>query len=158
VFRHGDAVLPQAQIKERFGEFSYRISSGRSIELDPAWRAEAITSATVPLLGRVTCHQASIPLIQGAMQELVDRGLSHIIDPSTFRGCFNPRFISGRRDLSRHAWGVALDVNWGANPTGLASGQDPRLVETMDRWGFTSGHDWLIPDAGHFEWHHSPIE
>lgn len=154
VFRHGDAVLAQSVIKVRFGEFAYRPGDGLSFEIDPVWRGENIVTATVPLLGTITCHRAIVPLVDGAMQELVDRGLSHIVDASTFRGCFNPRYISGRRGISRHAWGVALDINWGANPTGLASAQDPRLVDTMDRWGFTSGHSWLIPDAGHFEWHH----
>lgn len=158
LFRHGDAVLAQAQIKERFGEFAYRPDSGQGFEIDPAWRQENIVTAEVPLLGTMHCHRAIIPLVTGAMQELVDRGLEHLVDPATFRGCFNPRFIASRRDLSRHAWGVALDINWGANPTGLASAQDPRLVETMDRWGFTSGHDWLISDPGHFEWHHRPVE
>lgn len=156
LFRHGDAVLAQAQIKERFGEFAYRPGSDQGFEIDPAWLAEHIVTAEVPLLGTMHCHRAIVPLVIGAMQELVDRGLGHLVDPATFRGCFNPRFIAGRRDLSRHAWGVALDINWGSNPTGLASAQDPRLVETMDRWGFTSGHDWLVPDPGHFEWHHRP--
>ena len=125
-------------------------------KIDPEWRAENIVTVEVPLLGTMHCHRAIVPLVTGAMQELADRGLEHLVDPTTFRGCFNSRFIAGRRDLSRHAWGVALDINWGANPTGLASAQDPRLVETMDRWGFTSGHEWLIPDPGHFEWHHVP--
>jgi hypothetical protein len=151
VFRHGDAVLPQSAIKSRFGEFAYRPGSGLSFVIDPEWRAANIVSARVPLLGTIVCHRALVPLVEAAMQDLVDRTLSQIVDAATFRGCFNPRFISGRRGISRHAWGVALDINWGANPTGLASAQDPRLVETMDRWGFTSGHSWLIPDAGHFE-------
>jgi hypothetical protein len=42
------------------------------------------------------------------------------------------------------------------NPTGLASAQDPRLVEVMERWGFTWGGRWLVPDPAHFEWLRSP--
>ena len=33
---------------------------------------------------------------------------------------------------------------------------DPRLVEVMERWGFTSGHQWLISDPGHFEYVQPP--
>jgi len=45
-----------------------------------------------------------------------------------------------------------VDINIGTNPGGLESAQDPRLVEVMERWGFTSGHAWLVPDPGHFEY------
>jgi hypothetical protein len=47
---------------------------------------------------------------------------------------------------------VAVDLNFGDNPTGLASVQDPRLVAIFARWGFTEGSGWLVPDAGHFEY------
>ena len=47
---------------------------------------------------------------------------------------------------------MAVDLNAGANPTGLASVQDPRLVAVFARWGFTEGSGWLVPDAGHFEY------
>ncbi len=67
-------------------------------------------------------------------------------------GCWNPRLIRADDGISRHAWGAALDLNVNANPTGLASAQDPRLVEVMQRWGFTSGAHWLVPDPSHFEY------
>ncbi len=151
VFRHGDAVLPQAQIKERFGEWSYR-ATGSGFEQDPAWVAGHIVAAEVPILGTVRCHRLLVPALRGALAELEQRNLAFLVDPGGFRGCWNPRFIAGRRDPSRHAWGAAVDLNFGTSPTGLESAQDPRLLEVMERWGFTSGHDWLIPDPGHFEY------
>ena len=63
----------------------------------------------------------------------------------------SPVLIDPGGDVSRHAWGAALDINYGRNPTGVSSGQDPRLVEIMERWGFTWGGTWLVPDAMHFE-------
>ena len=59
-------------------------------------------------------------------------------------------------DLSRHAWGAAVDLNYAKNPTGTASGQDPRLVAVMERWGFTWGGGWLVPDPSHFEYVRPP--
>ena len=56
--------------------------------------------------------------------------------------------------LFRSSW--AVDLNVAGNPTGLASAQDPRLVEVMERWGFTWGGRWLVPDPAHFEWLRSP--
>ncbi len=155
VFRHGDAVLPQAQIKERFGEWAYRATSD-GFEQDPGWVAEHIVTAEVPILGTVRCHRNLVPALAGALAELEQRNLAFLVDPEGFRGCWNPRFIAGRRDPSRHAWGAAVDLNFGTSATGLESAQDPRLLEVMEQWGFTSGHDWLIPDPGHFEYVRPP--
>jgi hypothetical protein len=149
--RHGDAVLPQAIIKRQFGEFSIRPGSGASFTADPSWVEASIVTADLPLIGTVTCHRSFIPLLQGALDQLVSSGLTDLVDPNGFRGCWNPRFISGSRSLSRHAWGVAVDLNFDDNPTGETSSQDPRLVEVMLRWGLTWGGNWLVPDPAHFE-------
>jgi hypothetical protein len=154
--RHGDAVLPQALIKARFGEFAYRRSSGRDLLEDPAWFRENITTQAVPILGRITCHRSVLPAIQGAMRELEQRNLASLVDPSGYQGCWVPSLITPGGGVSRHSWGVAIDLNFTANPTGLASVADPRLIEVMDRWGFISGANYLVPDPGHFEYLHPP--
>jgi hypothetical protein len=46
---------------------------------------------------------------------------------------------------------VAVEVNASANPFGRTSRQDPRIVAIFERWGFTWGGSWLIPDGMHFE-------
>lgn len=150
--RNGDAVLPQALIKQRFGEFAYRPGHGLDIVEDPAWAAADIVTARVPLLGRVRCHRALIPALTGAMNELRQRNLTRLVDPRAYGGCWNQRLIHADGGISRHAWGAAIDLNVSVNPTGLASAQDPRLVEVMQRWGFTSGAHWLVPDPSHFEY------
>ena len=58
--------------------------------------------------------------------------------------------------LSRHAWGVAVDLNADDNPHGARSRQDRRLVETFADHGFTYGGFWLVPDAMHFEYVGNP--
>ncbi len=155
-FRHGDAVLPQAHIKDRFGEFAYRSEDGTSFSQEPAWTERFIVTTQVPLLGQVSCHRAFLPALEGAMAELVERSLEHLVDPEGFAGCWNPRLIGPGAGVSRHAWGVAVDLNFRANPTGLQSSQDPRLVEVMERWGFTWGGFWLVPDPAHFEYLQPP--
>jgi hypothetical protein len=151
-FRQGDAVLAQVFVKERFGEFAYRRGPGKQIVEDPAWRATNVVTRTLPILGRVTCHKDLLPAFEGALDELVRRNLAYLVDPATFEGCWVPVLIEPGGDLSRHAWGAAVDVNYGKNPTGVASGQDPRLVDVMTRWGFTWGGHWLVPDPAHFEY------
>jgi hypothetical protein len=155
-FRAGDAVLPQAMVKERFGEFAWRKGAVDAYDQDPAWRAANLATARVPILGRVRCNRALLPALSGAMGELRQRDLARLVDPEAYRGCWNPRLTRSGSGVSRHAWGAAVDLNVAGNPTGLASAQDPRLVEVMERWGFTWGGRWLVPDPAHFEWLRSP--
>jgi D-alanyl-D-alanine carboxypeptidase len=157
-FRAGDAVLPPVLLKAIFGEFAARpLARPRgSIDVDPAWRRTHLVTTRVPVLGRVTCHRAIVPQLQSAMRELRSAGLSRLIE--TFHGCFVPRFIS--RDptalLSHHSWGIAFDTNLVGNYYGDPPHQDPRLVATLERWGFLWGGDFVVPDGNHFEYRRSP--
>jgi hypothetical protein len=153
--RHGDAVQPQVIIKSEFGEFALRLGSSGSFETAEEWVADNLATIDVPLLGPVACHVGILDSLRGAMEEVQQSNLGFLVE--TFDGCYNPRFIGGTRSLSRHAWGVAVDLNYAANPTGQVTVQDPRLVSIMERWGFTWGGNWLVPDAAHFEWVRPPV-
>ena len=152
--RYGDAVLPQLLIKKTFGEFSARPLADGTIVVDPEWRRRNILTTTVPILGTVTCHRAMIPQLRDAMSDLDRLGLAHTIDRSEYGGCFAARFIGfePRGRLSHHTWGVAIDINVTDNAFATKADQDPRLVEVMERHGFTWGGRWLVPDGMHFEW------
>lgn len=156
VFRHGDAVLTQAAVKERFGEFAYRRAGDGALVLDPAWEREHLVAADVPLLGRVRCHRALLPALEGALAELERRNLAALVDPDGFAGCHAARLTASGQSVSRHAWGIAVDLNWPDNPAGQSSAQDQRLVEVLERWGFGWGGDWLVPDPAHFEYVRPP--
>ncbi|MGH2695281.1 MAG: M15 family metallopeptidase, partial [Actinomycetota bacterium] len=152
--RYGDAVLPQLVLKKVFGEFSARPLSTGSLAIDPRWVRENIVTAQVPVIGEVSCHRSVIPQLRTALREAVAAGLSQMLDPAHYGGCYSPRFIDrdpGGR-LSHHSWGIAIDVNVAENVFGTKPDQDRRLVEIMERWGFTWGGRWLIPDGMHFEW------
>jgi hypothetical protein len=157
-FRAGDAVLPPVLLKALFGEFGARTLKGQPgyIEVDPEWKRSHLVTARIPVLGQVTCHRGIVPQLRGAMQELRSAGLGHLIE--SFNGCFVPRFIS--RDptamLSHHTWGIAFDMNLAGNYYGAAPHQDPRLVETLERWGFLWGGLFVVPDGNHFEYRRSP--
>ena len=152
VLRHADAVQPQAQIKERFGEFSYRPLGGQRVEIDPDWVDANIVTVELPLIGAVRCHRDFAQMLRRVMEQLESGGDGRIIDPSSNLGCFNQRFIANRRDLSRHAWGIAADINWGNDLESTRSPVAPELLAAMASAGITSGHDWINPDPGHFEW------
>lgn len=152
--RYGDAVLPQLLIKKTFGEFSGRPLDDGSIVVDPEWRRRNIRTSRVPILGNVTCHRAMIPQLRAAMAEVEQLTLGYTVDRGQYGGCFVPRFISWEPNgrPSHHSWGIAIDINVADNPYATKSDQDPRLVEIMERHGFSWGGRWLVPDAMHFEW------
>jgi len=157
-FRAGDAVLPPVIIKSLFGEFAARPAPGRPgyLDIDPAWVRAHIVTTTIPLLGRVTCNRALIPQLRGAMAALQRRGLGGLV--RSYAGCFAPRYVDRQPTamLSHHAWGIAFDINYAGNAYGQPPNQDPRLVRTLERWGFTWGGRFLVPDGNHFEYRRAP--
>ena len=159
-FRSGDAVLPPVMIKALFGEFAARVipGTGGYLTVDPTWQARHIVTASVPILGHVTCNRAIIPQLQSAFGLIESAGLSSLIHPSEYGGCYVPRVIPNvpGEPISHHAWGVAIDINVSANPFGRPPHQDPRIVSIFERWGFTWGGRWLVPDGMHFEFLHAP--
>lgn len=150
--RHGGSLLPQVAVKERFGEFSYRPAEGRQVAQDPGWADAHIRTTRVPILGEVACHREILPALEGAMTELVESGLASAVDPGDYAGCYGPRRIGPGKALSRHAWGIAFDLNATTNAFGATPTIDARVVDTMARWGFTWGGAWLNPDGMHFEY------
>jgi hypothetical protein len=158
----GDGPLPAAgpigparpaPLKVRFGEPAVGLPYGSDwIRVDPAFVHRHIVSRRVPILGAVTCHRALFAHLRAALAELSRRGLARLVDRGDYAGCYAPRRIQPRGQLSLHAWGLAVDLNASANPFRGRSRQDPRLVRVMERHGFTWGGRWPTrPDPMHFE-------
>jgi hypothetical protein len=151
--RRAPLVLSLEQVKETFGEFAYRPVAGeRAVEMDPDWVAVNIVDAEVPLLGTVRCHRDLIEPLRQALEGIVAAGAADEIDPSRYAGCWNPRRIAvdGSR-LSRHAWGIALDVNVDLSVPGGGEVPDERVVAAFAAAGFVWGGEFLVPDNHHFE-------
>ena len=143
-------VLPNALIKEMFGDFQIKEKDGTWITIDKAWRDENIETKSVPILGRITCHRLMWEPLLGALNQIVDEGLESGLSREQFKtsgGCYAPRRISrfdAGGSISRHAWGIAIDIN-------TKTGYKPRIVEIFNDWGFAWGGTWTSPDAMHFE-------
>jgi hypothetical protein len=151
--RHGDAVLPQVRVKERFGEFAAADAPGGFLRVDPAWTKANIVTARVPYLGTVRCHRLIVPQLRAAFDEISRDGLGGTIRRGDFGGCFFPRYLSqdAGAGISHHSWGIAFDINVNENAFGKPPQLDPRVVDVIERWGFTWGGRWLVPDGMHFE-------
>lgn len=144
-------VLPLAEVKRIFGEFWFAPTPGRAIRIDPAWVTANIVERDLPLLGTTRCNRRVVAQLEGAMREVIARGLAHVVRNDS--GCYFPRTqVSDVAAISRHAYGIAVDINADRNPYASPPTQDPRLVEVMEKWGFSWGGRWLVPDGMHFEW------
>jgi hypothetical protein len=150
--RQADGVLPPEWTKVYFGEFTAVPGAG-TIAIDPAWVREHIATERVPILGDVTCNRALLPPLRAALDAIVAEGLSHLVDPAHYGGCFAERLIRGSTSqISQHGYGAAIDINVSTNLLGAEPTQDPRIIAAFRRAGFVWGGDFLLPDGMHFEY------
>lgn len=114
---------------------------------------------TVPGSGgqRIQVHKSMLP----DLKEVADGLAAHANKGRVYRitsvAGFTPRTIGGAHQLSRHALGLAIDINPGKNPFRA----DNRLITNMPSWfvdtwrdaGFCWGGDWKYSkDPMHFSW------
>jgi len=155
-------VRSQDWIESTFGRFAWRDDPEKrgAIEILGEWPRRSIVSFAPPFdlrdargrqLTAVRCHRLVVPALTRLLADLKRRGLCHLLN--TFDGCFVPRHMGWdpSRPLSRHAWGIAVDINARLFPYGSHDKQDPRLVAAFARQGFTWGGNWRTPDPMHFE-------
>jgi hypothetical protein len=147
-------VLSQAELKDRFGEFAFRlVLNQREVDVARAFVAEHITIERMPVLGNVRCHRLIMDDLRAALEEVVDAGLEDWISPRRYGGCYHPRRIGfGRENLSRHAWGIAIDLNVDFALPGAGPVPPDAFIAIMGRHGFRWGGDFSAPDNHHFEW------
>jgi hypothetical protein len=147
-------VLSQVELKQRFGEFAFRlILNQREVEMDRAFVAEHITIERMPVLGNVRCHRLIMDDLRAALEEVVAAGLEDWLAPRRYGGCYHPRRIAfGRENLSRHSWGIAIDLNVDFTLPGAGPVPPDEFIAIMGRHGFRWGGDFAAPDNHHFEW------
>lgn len=135
------------------GTMTFKILEDGFIKPNREWVNLNIATATVPIIGEITCHRLLIPQLSAALTEISEEGLADLIRPDDYGGCYVPRFID--RDpslpLSMHAFGLAADFNVSTNLLGSQGDQDPRVVAIFEKWGFEWGGRWDRPDPMHFE-------
>ncbi len=145
--------LTGTEAARALGSFTYTYYPDGSIQPDPDWVAANIRTASVPILGEVTCHRLMFPQLRGALREVVRRGLADKIHPRQYGGCYVPRFIGSdpSNSISLHTWGIAVDLNVAGNQRGTRGQIDRRVVAIFKSWGFAWGGDWDWTDPMHFE-------
>ena len=147
-------VLSMIAVKERFGEFAFRlVLNQREVDIERRFVDEWITIERMPVLGNVRCHRLIMDDLRAAIEDTVAAGLSQWLERDRFGGCFHPRRIAyGRENLSRHAWGIAIDLNVDFSQPGAGPVPPQEFIEIWGRHGFRWGGDFTTPDNHHFEW------
>jgi hypothetical protein len=149
-------------VESTFGRFAWQDDPAKrgAVEILGEWERRNIVSVVPPFelrdgrgraLSVIRCHRLIAPTVTRALEDLKQRNLCHLIN--TFDGCFEQRHMGSDpgRPLSRHSWGIAVDVNARLFPYGSEAKQNPRLIETFARQGFAWGGEWRTPDPMHFE-------
>jgi D-alanyl-D-alanine carboxypeptidase len=155
-----DDQITQVQLKSLLGNFWVARGKVGALRVDPAWKSSHVAVIDLPIIGNVTCSKIVGKAAGEALQELRDLGLENLIkgkDSRKFGGCFSARVtrsLTGNsgHNLSRHAWGAAIDLNPSDNPYGGPSKMDQRVIDVFRRHGFVWGGTFLVPDPMHFEY------
>jgi hypothetical protein len=135
--RQGDAVLPQALVKAKFGEFWYRVDAHGQVSIDPRWIARNIVTADIPGLGHVRIHRAVLGDLRDA--------LAHSSVTAALAIGFQPQILGATGELSRHTWGIG--ISWSASEA-----PDSHTINAFAAAGFRWGGNWLSASPHYFEW------
>ncbi|HJX06558.1 MAG TPA: hypothetical protein VJ736_00670 [Actinomycetota bacterium] len=152
--RANDRVMPPLFLKETFGEFKARPDTADPghIVIDPRWVQDHIQSATLPVLGSVTCDADILPLLKRAIHAIVADGTSSAI--TDVGPCFDP--VSAPDDpsgpLTPADWGVSIQLDPSSNPPGEQPTMPKPIVQQMYKVGFGWGGNDAYPQGAVFRY------
>jgi hypothetical protein len=155
-----DGTLGMATTKKLLGELIYKPTTGSSMLVDASWATKNIVWKKVyqGINLANNCHKTVATAIQNALSEIKAAGLSNAIDvrnSNRYGGCFVGRYnrfggVFG--SPSRHAWGMAIDINTATNQQGGVPQMNCSVVRIFRRWGFAWGGNFWPTDGMHFEY------
>jgi hypothetical protein len=152
--RANDRVMPPLFLKETFGEFTARPDTPEQgqIEIDKRWVQDHIQSATLPVLGSITCNAEILPLLKRAIHAIVADGTSTSI--TDVGQCFDP--VSAPDDpsgpLTPADWGVSIQLDPSSNPPGEQPTMPKAIVQQMYKVGFGWGGNDAYPQGALFRY------
>lgn len=150
-------ILTDKEIEKQFGKFKYKESIGGQIIIEKDWIENNIVYEKIPIIGSISCHKKVLLRLFQIFYEIEFKNLSKEIDVLEFKnniaGCFVPRHKNwcSSKGLSRHSWGIAIDINVRRNPYGKPPIQHPAVVSIFEKYGFYWGGRWKFKDGMHFE-------
>ena len=162
-------LLTDAEVYNLFGDPRQHMRSDGTVL--PSWESEILVPVELPRslplswdrttrVNRFMAHRRVAPALTTAFASLFAAdGVWETIND--FGGCYNFRPVRGKKALSRHAWGIAIDLDVRDNPfMGLVPRVHVRTRQIMAAHGFAWGgakvwggdFPWSRRDAMHWEW------
>lgn len=154
--RANDREMAPMFLKRRFGEFAAAVDAATGkIEVDPAWVGAHIESASLAVIGTVTCHTKALSRLGAAMDRIEREGTQGLIED--LGACYDPSIDPDDPGgaLTARDFGAAIDLNLGANPPGdrVTQGSQPNaLVKLMAKFGFGWGGADAWPQGALFRY------
>lgn len=152
-------VLPYETVVKVFGDPTQHTDV--SGEPTPAWmqRMTAISlPAPIPyivkpgVLKSIRCHKKIAVYMAEAFDILHRNNQWHLLKDCGGGFCW--RLSRKSTAISRHSWGIAVDLNVAENPFMKPPKMDARIVRAFESQGFIWGGDWRIrKDGMHFEFY-----
>jgi D-alanyl-D-alanine carboxypeptidase-like protein len=100
---------------------------------------------------RISCHKLVKPELEAAVKKIA--AIPKVWDCiNDYGGCYNfrrNRNAPGR--LSRHSWGIAIDLDVADNPSGGPSKMPPLIIQALYDIDWIWGGWFEHPDPMHFE-------
>ena len=147
-------VLTSSQIVSEFGSLSYTDNKNGSINLDPKWVAANIVTLHTVLIPNLWCHAKVARQFACALSKIHMQGLGNLIH--SFDGAFVPRHQMWdlRKSLSRHSYGIAIDLNAATNPAGKVNHELEPIAAIFSEFNIAWAGLWAgsSVDSMHFEW------
>jgi len=147
-------MLSDKQVTAMFGTFTYKDNPDGSIVIDPKWVASNIATIHTVVIPTIRCHVKVAKQLSAALSKIHMQGLGKMI--KTYDGAWYGRHRrwDKRAGLSRHSWGVCIDLNYGSNPMGKYNYEMEPLAAIFSEMGWLWGNTWSpekYADPTHFE-------
>jgi len=152
------SILSNKELIKQFGRFEYKEDPTRKgwIIIEPEWKLENLTSIGLPFgpagLSRTFSVNKKVQTeLLAIFTELEQKNLLPLV--RVINGVWAARHIMHnlKRGLSRHSWGIAIDINAGFCPVGKRGHQPLSIVKVFESHGWAWGGRWHDPDEMHFE-------
>ena len=156
-------ILTDAEVIAQFGDPTPYLNEDGTIS--PQWETTILGWATLPQplplswnrsvkVRRFRCHYRIVPSLQAALTAIAK--LPDAWDSiNDFGGCYawRPMRRSKSNKLSRHGWGIALDIDVADNPFGRTPQVNKTVLEIFQEHGYFWGGNFPLSrrDGMHFE-------
>lgn len=148
------------EIYSIFGKFTYTELGNGLVHIDHSWISNNLIFYNFPVAGLLKCHKKIQPQLLSVFKEINEIKLNAFITMERGGCCYSPRHTKWdqRLELSRHCWGVAVDLNVKYNQPGRISDNSlsfnrnkstKGIIELFEKYGFEWGE---INNPSHFEW------